>query len=88
MDVQPNDNKRIKNDDLLEKSKDIELLYDDVIKYYSASVWRSTKTTTNKGLSLLRCILKKHNYKLSYKYVYTKINNKDSAIQEYFITSL
>jgi len=88
LDMQPNDGKKIKKPDLDNKLEEIEKLFDDIKKYYQATVWRSTKTTTNKGTSIIRCILKKHNCKLSYKYVVAIINNKRSSIQEYFIESL
>ena len=88
LDIQPNDGKKISKSDYIVKSKEIEKLYGDVTKYFPSSVWRSTKTTTNKGTSIIRCILKKYGYKLSYKYVSATINDRRSSVQEYFIESL
>ena len=85
LDMQPNDGKKIKKPDLDNKLEEIEKLFDDIKKYYQATVWSGVPRANNKGMAILRCILKKHNHKLSYSYTSIKINNKDKSIQQYFI---
>jgi hypothetical protein len=88
LEMQPDDGKKINKPDLDKKLEEISKLIDDVKKYYSAYVWQSACKANNKGMAIIRNVLKKHNNKLVYKYINLKIDNKDKSIQQYSIVSL
>jgi len=88
LDMQPDDGKKINKPDLGKKIEEISKLVDDVKKYYPASVWQSVCKANNKGMAIVRSVLKKHGNKLIYKYTKMKINNKDKSIQQYSIITL
>lgn len=77
--------------ELQDKEDKIMELYDDIIKYYLSSMWRNINSaTSNKFMSIIRCLLKHHGYILTFKNAQVKKINESGqeikiVMQRYFI---
>ena len=80
----------LRKDELDKKKDDIIALYDDVRKYYNATVWRSIEASLNedsKYMCIIRRVLIHHGYEFKYKKK-QKIENKQVlSFAIYYITT-
>jgi len=89
LDLQPNDGKTLSKTILETKYDEIELLLPNIKKYYDATVWKNISSASNKATSIIRCILKHHKLKLSYKVIAVKKNeNEPTTSLSYFIKNI
>lgn len=89
LDLQPNDGKTLSKKVLETKYDEIELLLPNIKKYYDATVWKNIPSVSNKATSIIRCILKHHKLKLSYKVIALKKSDTETTTSlSYFIQNI
>ena len=81
-----NPSSTIKKNVLETKYEDINKLLNDILIYFPSSVTNAIQKTDNKALSAIRIILKYYDFKLKYKIINCKNNDKRTSTQIYFIT--
>jgi hypothetical protein len=87
LNLEINNKESIINKDILEtKYEEVNKLLNDILTYFPSSVTNAIQKTENKSLSAIRMILKYYNYKLKYKTINCKKDNKRTSTQIYFIT--
>ena len=87
LEMRPNDGIYYDKSQLDKKCDDIEKLFNDVKKYYPATLWKNITSSEDKAMPLIRSILKKHNHKLIYKKTTNRIDGKTVNVIRYTIIS-
>jgi len=64
---------------------EIELLLDDIVKYYHSNLWNTIKQSQKKYMSICRQLCKHHLISFSSKVTTTIHNNKSIKITKYQI---
>lgn len=75
------------SDHLEEKKEEILKLYEDVWLFYKSYVSRNINLSDIKYMSIIRNILKQHNYELISKKVWIERNKIKVGMQRYFINT-